>query len=118
VRAVRARHLGAGVVDTDEHLVELVLGADGEAAEDLRRRALAPLGEPGTGTAERLAATLRSWLLNQGRRDAVAAELFVHPQTVRYRMNQIRQLYGDRLNDPDTILELTVALGIPRAAGP
>ena len=114
VRAVRARHLAAGVVDTDEHLVELVLGADDEAAGDLRRRALAPLGEPGTGPAERLAATLRSWLLNQGRRDAVAAELFVHPQTVRYRMNQIRQLYGDRLNDPNTILELTVALGIPR----
>jgi DNA-binding PucR family transcriptional regulator len=30
---------------------------------------------------------------------------------VRYRLNQIRQLYGDRLNDPDMILELTVALG-------
>jgi len=42
----------------------------------------------------------------------------VHPQTVRYRMNQIRQLYGDRLNDPNTILELTVALGIPRGTGP
>ncbi len=117
VRAVRARRMAPGVVDTDEYLVELVLCADDDAAEDLRRRALAPLGEPGTGSAERLAATLRSWLLNQGRRDAVAAELFVHPQTVRYRMNQIRELYGDRLNDPDTILELTVALGIPRLVG-
>lgn len=117
LRAVRARHLGAGAVDTDEHLVELVLGADEEAAEDLRRRALAPLAELGSGPGERLAETLRSWLLNQGRRDAVAAELFVHPQTVRYRMNQIRQLYGDRLNDSDEILELTVALGIPRKPG-
>lgn len=115
-RAVRARHLGSGVVDTDEHLVELVLGADEEAAEDLRRRALSPLAELGAAPAERLAETLRSWLLNQGRRDAVAAQLFVHPQTVRYRMNQIRQLYGDRLNDPDVVLELTVALGIPSAA--
>ncbi len=115
VRALRARRLGAGVVDTDEHLVELVLGADEEAAEDLRRRALAPLAELGEGPAERLGETLRSWLLNQGRRDAVAAELFVHPQTVRYRMNQIRQLYGERLNDPGMVLELTVALGIPRA---
>ena len=84
-------------------------------AEDLRRRALAPLAELGEGPAERLAETLRSWLLNQGRRDAVAAELFVHPQTVRYRMNQVRQLYGERLNDPGVVLELTVALGIPRA---
>jgi hypothetical protein len=115
-RAVRARYLAAGarVVDTDEHLVELVLGADGDALDDLRRRALAPLQELGPSAAERLAETLRSWLLNQGRRDAVAAELFVHPQTVRYRMNQIRQVYGDRLADPETILELTVALGVQR----
>lgn len=117
LRAVRARRLGPGVVNTDEHLVDLVLGADEEAAVDLRRRALAPLDGLGPGPAERLAETLRSWLLNLGRRDAVAAELFVHPQTVRYRMNQIRQLYGERLNDPATILELTVALGIPAPAG-
>ena len=135
LRSVRARQLAArsggqeridpgsrsGVVDTDEHLVELVLGADADAVEDLRRRALAPLRDLGPGASERLADTLRSWLLNQGRRDAIAAELFVHPQTVRYRLNQIRQLYGDRLNDPDMILELTVALGSgersPRPAG-
>lgn len=120
LRALRARHLvsGAGVLDTDEHLVELVLGADGDAAADLRRRALAPLADLGPAVAERLAETLRSWLLNQGRRDAVAAELFVHPQTVRYRMNQLRQLYGDRLNDPAAILELTVALGVPAGGAP
>jgi hypothetical protein len=112
LRAVRARGLAPGLVDTDEHLVELVLGADEEAAEDLRRRALAPLAALAAGSAERLAETLRSWLLNQGRRDAVAAELFVHPQTVRYRMGQIRELYGDRLTDPAVVLELTVALGI------
>jgi hypothetical protein len=117
LRAVRARELVGddGVVDSDEHLVELVLGADREAAEDLRRRALAPLQELGSTVADRLVETLRSWLLNQGRREAVAAELFVHPQTVRYRMNQIRQVYGDRLNDPGTILELTVALGGQRS---
>ncbi len=116
LRAVRARHLaaGAGVVDTDEHLVELVLGADGDAARDLRRRALAPLEELGPNAAERLAETLRSWLLNQGHRDSIAAELFVHPQTVRYRMNQIRQVFGARLDEPATILELTVALSVPR----
>lgn len=124
LRAVRARELavrsgGSRVVDTDEHLVELVLSADGDATADLRRRALAPLQELGPSAAERLAETLRSWLLNQGRREAVAAELFVHPQTVRYRMNQIRQAYGDRLGDPDTILELTVALGAQqRSPGP
>ena len=115
-RAVRARDVlgdnDTGIVDTDEHLVELVLGADREAAADLRSRVLAPMAELRAGTADRLAETLRSWLLNQGRRDAVAADLFVHAQTVRYRMTQLRELYGDRLDDPRTVLELTVALGV------
>lgn len=117
LRAVGARHLGSagGVVDTDEHLVEIVLGADPDAAVDLRRRALAPLESLRPNAAERLTETLRSWLLHQGQRDAVAADLIVHPQTVRYRMNQLRELYGERLNDPETILELTVALGLPGA---
>ncbi len=111
-RVVRARALATdSVLDTDEHLVEIILGADPEAAEDLRRRALAPLAALRHNSAERLAETLRSWLLHQGQREAVAADLFVHPQTVRYRMNQLRELYGERLNDPRTILELTVALG-------
>ena len=114
-RAVRARALraeGTPVLDTDEHLVDIVLGADPDAAHDLRQRALAPLHGLRANTAERLVETLRAWLLNQGQRDAIAAQLFVHPQTVRYRMNQLRELYGDRLNDPQTVLELTVALGL------
>ena len=49
---------------------------------------------------DRLAETLRSWLVHQGQRDAVAADLFVHAQTVRYRMTQLRELFGERLNDP------------------
>jgi hypothetical protein len=119
-RALRGLELAIGddadVVDTDEHLVRLVLTADGEAAEDLRRHALAPLAGLRPNTAERLAETLRSWLLHRGQRDAIAADLYVHAQTVRYRMGQLRELYGDSLNDPQTILELTVALGIPPVA--
>ncbi len=116
-RAVQSRELaiasGTEVVDADEHLVELVLGADRAAADDLRRRALEPLSQLRASTAERLTETLRSWLLHQGQRDAVAADLFVHAQTVRYRMTQLRELYGDTLKDPNVILELTVALGLP-----
>ncbi|MDV3123519.1 helix-turn-helix domain-containing protein [Mycobacterium sp. 21AC1] len=115
-RALRGRDLSvadtADVIDTDEHLVELVLTADREAADDLRRQALAPLAQLRPNTAERLAETLRSWLLHQGQRDAVAADLFVHPQTVRYRMTQLRELYGDRLTDPGSVLEITVALAV------
>jgi hypothetical protein len=32
-------------------------------------------------------------------------------------MNQVRKLYGDRLNDPRTILELMVALGLTAQPG-
>ena len=53
------------------------------------------------------------WLLHQGRRDEVAAELHVHAQTVRYRMQQLRELYGDRLRDERFVRELVVALPAP-----
>ena len=116
-RVLQARELAlAGdtdTIDTDTHLVELVLGADREAAGDLRRLVLAPLDQLRPNTAERLAETLRSWLLHQGQRDAVAADLFVHAQTVRYRMTQLRELFGERLNDPQAVLELIMALSIP-----
>jgi DNA-binding PucR family transcriptional regulator len=102
---------GAEPLDTDRCLPELVLRADGDALADLRDRVLAPLDDLTAGAREKLVETLRAWLLHHGRREQVAAELFVHPQTVRYRMGQLRELYGKRLEDPRTVLELTVALG-------
>jgi hypothetical protein len=110
-RALRVRALGLGV-DSEEHLPELVLTADESALADLRARALAPLEDLSSTSADKLTETLRSWLLHHGRRDAVAADLFVHAQTVRYRMGQLREVFGDRLEDPRTVLELTIALGL------
>lgn len=114
-RALRGLDLQSGpdLLDTEAHLATLVLTADVEALEDLRAQVLAPLRELRPGTADRLAETLRSWLLHQGRRDDVAADLHVHAQTVRYRMTQLRELYGDRLADPDFVLQLTLALAVP-----
>jgi hypothetical protein len=109
--AVRARDLGEGLVDADQHLPALVLTADPEALTDLRSRALAPLDGLRPAAREKLEETLRAWLLHQGRREAVAAALFVHPQTVRYRMGQLRDLYGERLDDPEQVLHLVLALG-------
>ena len=40
----------------------------------------------------------------------------MHAQTVRYRMGQVRELYGDRLADPAVVRELVVALSAPRRA--
>ncbi|MCI4061207.1 helix-turn-helix domain-containing protein [Micromonospora sp. R77] len=118
-RAVRALALdlgdptGEAPLDTEQHLARLLLSMDPEGLADLRTQALAPLASLPPATAHRLAGTLRSWLLHQGRRDDVAADLFVHPQTVRYRMGKLRELYGDRLHDPATVLDLTLALAVP-----
>jgi len=118
-RALRAHRLELGgreedVVDTEAHLAALVLHADPAALADLRARALEPLAGLRPATAERLAETLGAWLLHQGRRDDVAAALHVHPQTVRYRMGQVREVYGARLEDPAEVLALTVALAPTR----
>lgn len=116
-RARRALDLprpsGTGPDDTEAHLTDLVVMADPEALADLRAHVLAPLADLPPDTVERLAATLRSWLLHQGRRDDVARDLNIHPQTVRYRMDQIRPRYPDALRDPEQVRQLAVALATP-----
>lgn len=114
-RALHARDLATsdGVpVDTDQRLVELVLRADAEAYRDLRVAALAPLTAVKPEVRRRLEQTLRSWLLHHGRRQMVADDLFVHAQTVRYRMSQLRELFGDLLDAPESVLLLTLALAV------
>ena len=90
--------------------------ADAVALADLRAQVLAPLADLRPSSADRLVETLRAWLLFRGRRDDVARFLHVHPQTVRYRVNQLRELYGDRLDDPATVAALTIALAQGTAA--
>jgi hypothetical protein len=99
-----------GPIDSEDHLAQLVVRADLDALADLRARVLAPLEDLRPASRARLEETLRSWLLHQGRREAVAVELHVHAQTVRYRMGQLRELYGDQLDDPATVLDLLLAL--------
>ena len=49
--------------------------------------------------------------------EAVAKALHVHPQTVRYRLARLRELFGTRLDDPDGRFELELALRARRIAG-
>ena len=95
----------------DDHLPALLLhGGDRSLAADLAAGALAPLDELRPGPRGRLRATLRAWLDYPGQVTRVAGELHVHPQTVRYRVSQLRELFGDRLEDPDARFELALAL--------
>lgn len=112
-RTVRALELDLrsdGPVDTEARLADLVVLSDRDAHTDLRKRVLKPLDELRPAAREKLVGTLRAWLLHQGRRDDMAQALFVHPQTVRYRMGQLRDAYGDRLLDPEFVREATIAL--------
>ncbi len=104
------------LVRADEHLLALLLAGEPELADDLRIRALAPLGGLPVGAAARAEETLRAWLDAHGDVTVTAAALHVHPQTVRYRLAGLRDTFGDALDDPTARLELAIALRSPDAA--
>jgi hypothetical protein len=95
----------------EDHELELLLGTDAQLAGEFAGRRLAPLAEvPGVATRANLALTLRAWLRSPGQRKTIATELGVHPQTVRYRMARLRELFGELLDDPNGRFELELAL--------
>ncbi|HEX8102994.1 MAG TPA: helix-turn-helix domain-containing protein, partial [Solirubrobacteraceae bacterium] len=100
----------AGLVRADEHLAALLLHADATLAAELARRRLAPLDGLAPAVRARQEATLRAWLDHQGNVPAAARALHVHPQTVRYRLAQLREAFGPALEDPRARFELLLAL--------
>ncbi len=99
-----------GVVRCADHLSTLLLYGDEPLLAQLQARALAPLDTVSAGQRPRLAETLLAWLLSGSNVPDVAARLHIHPQTVRYRLRQLEKLFGDALHDPDTRLDLVLAL--------
>ncbi len=112
-RALAALALADGestLVVAREQAGRLLLRSDRALADELARDRLAPLAELSAGQRARLTATLRAWLAQQGRLTLVAERLDVHPQTVRYRLARLRELFGDALDDPDGRFWLELAL--------
>jgi hypothetical protein len=101
----------------ESHNLSLLLGANTRLARDVAESALAPLASETELSRERLGSTLDAWLRHRGRTEAVAKALHVHPQTVRYRLGRLRELFGTRLDDPDGRFELELALRARRIAG-
>ncbi|MFH9009302.1 PucR family transcriptional regulator [Streptomyces afghaniensis] len=99
-----------GVVRCADHLSTLVLYGDEPLLERLQARVLAPLDAVSAGQRDRLAETLLAWLLSGSNVPDVATRLHIHPQTVRYRLRQLEKLFGDALHDPETRLDLILAL--------
>lgn len=116
-----ARLRAVGVLTDDpvfveDHLDALIVHRDATLLEALREQVLAPLARLAPTTRDRLSETLGAWLRHMGDRQAVAAELHIHPQTVRYRMSQLHAAFGRSLDDPATRTRLTLALAWSTAA--
>lgn len=97
-------------VFADDHLDALVVHSDARLLEALQARVLAPLADVPPDTRQRLEETLLSWLQHMGDRQQVANELYVHRQTVRYRLRQLAELFGDGLEDPAVRRQLLLVL--------
>jgi PucR C-terminal helix-turn-helix domain len=105
------------LVFAQEALGTLALHADAALVDELATRVLVPLEGLTPASRARLEATLLAWLRWQGNVPAAAAELHVHPQTVRYRLARLREHFGDQLDQPDRRFELELALRTQRAGG-
>jgi hypothetical protein len=114
--ALRLAQAGAleprALVAVNENLLAVLLLQDGELAQMFARKRLGKLVDLPPARRECLIETLSSWLAHQRHVPAIAAELHVHPQTVRYRVAQLRELLGDALEKPDARFELEVALRV------
>ncbi len=95
---------------------ELLLRSDRLLADELAADRLAPLEALSPGSRSRLTETLRVWLAEQGRLGQVAEQLGIHPQTARYRLGRLRELFGETLDDPDSRFWLELALRAQAAA--
>jgi hypothetical protein len=95
-----------------ERFGELLLAADRGLAREFAADALAPLRALTPASRARMSETLDAWLAEQGRLGPVARRLGVHPQTARYRLARLRELFGDALDDPDRRFWLALALRV------
>jgi hypothetical protein len=106
----------AGLAAAEDHLLELLLAEDPSLIDDLGRLRLAALDGLPPASRARLEETLLAFLRRRGNGPLMAADLRVHPQTVRYRLARLRELLGDVLDDPEARFELEVVLRARGAA--
>jgi hypothetical protein len=97
------------IVHCDDHLTDMVLRRGGDLLDRLEARRLAPLKNMAPARQDMLAQTLLAWL-ETGKSSSVASRLFIHPQTARYRLHKLQDLFGDQLDNPDARFELALVL--------
>jgi purine catabolism regulator len=97
-------------------LTGLLAAVTDERLVDYSRRHLGPLIKHDTTRKGNLVATLRAYL-ETGEQQQAAQRLRVHPNTLRYRLDRIREISGVDLDDPETRLNLAVALRVQALLG-
>ncbi|RZS31184.1 PucR-like helix-turn-helix protein [Herbihabitans rhizosphaerae] len=99
------RHGRTGVHEFDELGLLPTVGTDGTISGALTRRYLEPLGH--NDSAVEIADTLHAYLLEGKNVARTAEQLFVHPNTVRYRIARFEELAGVSLRgNPIAVFEL------------
>jgi PucR C-terminal helix-turn-helix domain len=101
---------GASLLRADALLPDLLLFEGSALVDRIAARRLAPLRELTPKARSRMEQTALAYVRQRGNAAAMARELDLHPQTVRYRLAKLRDLLGDQLDDPDARFELELAL--------
>src|SRR4051794_27296244 len=110
--AIRVGALPRELCVVEDHLAAIALFEAREPLRELASRRLAPLDALSSVARERMLATLKAYLDQRGNAPAMAEALHVHPQTVRYRLKKLRDLFGTELEDPDARFELDAAVRV------
>ena len=87
----------------------LYLVEDGQLLSDLSDRPLRPLLESDSLHGTEYMETLRVFLRHGGSIKAMAQEMFIHRNTILYRMSRIRELLGCSLETPRERMEYAIA---------
>lgn len=105
------QHQGAvGAVWLDSNVTDLIIGREPALLDELDSQLLVGLTGLKATTRARLEETLLYWLAYRGERATIAEQLHVHPQTIGYRMAQLRSLLGSALDDPDQRFAIELVL--------
>jgi len=97
----------------DDLLPERALSGD----ELARTRLVQDVYEPLLSTGTALVETLAAYLEQTSSLEATARVLFVHPNTVRYRLRRVAEVTGYTPSDPRHAFTLRLALTLGRLAG-
>ncbi|MEU4170421.1 helix-turn-helix domain-containing protein [Streptomyces sp. NPDC026665] len=106
-----------GVARFDDNPLAMVVAAAPAEAAHLAEVVLRPVLDLPAGERTRLLRTLEHWFAATGSAAATARNLFVHPNTVRYRLRRVEELTGRSLSDPRALADMGAALLAVRSPG-